>query len=529
MSEPGPRNLITDVPGICSSARRRTGRHHWHDRRAVPRRRRSPRSMCAAARPAAARPSCSIRRRAGPAGRCDRAVGRVGLWARCGRRGDGVACRRWGAALRCAMCACRSSRRRSCSISRFRGARHGRAAALSPARARGAGACGGRISRLGNAGAGLGAKAGRLKGGIGSASLRLGDGAMVGALVAVNSWGCGGAAGLRAALGGRAGACRRDRAAAGACLPTPLDPRISPPARRCAGEPGANTTIAVVATDAPLDRSGCRRLAIMAQDGLARAIRPAHTPFDGDTVFRAGDRRSEPGRRQVDPARLRRLGSAAADCLARAVMRAIDRRRSAGRSPELASALGRTSRRRLKAACGACGSTHKAPLDVGGSPACRPGDRRPLLSLGAGPWRGVAGDHQADRAFPVLRERRDRPSGFLSDGEQQMLTIARTLTGDPKLLLLDEPSEGLASLVVDALREDRLVECAGPDASGQTILFRHSPRKRDPMGNCPASALGSRFRGNDEPDLVGAQFGGGAGMTNENDRSTQNCFWPTDR
>jgi hypothetical protein len=129
----------------------------------------------------------------------------------------------------------------------------------------------------------------------------------------------------------------------------------------------------------------------------------------------------------------------------------------------------------------------------------------------------------------VLRERRDRPSGFLSDGEQQMLTIARTLTGDPKLLLLDEPSEGLASLVVDALREDRLVECAGPDASGQTILFRHSPRKRDPMGNCPASALGSRFRGNDEPDLVGAQFGGGAGMTNENDRSTQNCFWPTDR
>jgi len=42
----------------------------------------------------------------------------------------------------------------------------------------------------------------------------------------------------------------------------------------------------------------------------------------------------------------------------------------------------------------------------------------------------------------VLRERRDRPSGFLSDGEQQMLTIARTLTGDPKLLLLDEPPRG---------------------------------------------------------------------------------------
>jgi hypothetical protein len=52
-----------------------------------------------------------------------------------------------------------------------------------------------------------------------------------------------------------------------------------------AAAPGANTTIAVVAADAPLDKRGCRRLAIMAQDGLARAIRPAHTPFDGDTVF----------------------------------------------------------------------------------------------------------------------------------------------------------------------------------------------------------------------------------------------------
>src|SRR6202030_3031783 len=48
---------------------------------------------------------------------------------------------------------------------------------------------------------------------------------------------------------------------------------------------GANTTVAVVATDIGLDKAGCRRLAIMAQDGLARAIRPVHTPFDGDTVF----------------------------------------------------------------------------------------------------------------------------------------------------------------------------------------------------------------------------------------------------
>ncbi len=69
--------------------------------------------------------------------------------------------------------------------------------------------------------------------------------------------------------------------------------------------------------------------------------------------------------------------------------------------------------------------------------------------------------------FPVLRERRDQRGGFLSGGEQQMLTIARTLMGNPQLLLLDEPSEGLAPLVVEMLGG----KIAELKAQGLTILL----------------------------------------------------------
>ncbi len=69
--------------------------------------------------------------------------------------------------------------------------------------------------------------------------------------------------------------------------------------------------------------------------------------------------------------------------------------------------------------------------------------------------------------FPQLHELRDRQGGFLSGGEQQMLTIARTLMGNPELLLLDEPSEGLAPLVVDHLR----AQIARLKADGLTILL----------------------------------------------------------
>ena len=69
--------------------------------------------------------------------------------------------------------------------------------------------------------------------------------------------------------------------------------------------------------------------------------------------------------------------------------------------------------------------------------------------------------------FPKLAELRDRQGGFLSGGEQQMLTIARTLMGNPELLLLDEPSEGLAPLVVDHLGE----QIARLKREGLTILL----------------------------------------------------------
>jgi L-aminopeptidase/D-esterase-like protein len=169
---------------------------------------------------------------------------------------------------------------------------------------------------LGNVGAGLGAKAGRLKGGLGSASLRLGDGSTVGAIVAVNCCGS---------------TVRPDCGrfwATELALPHEIPPQAPIPDApldlddfsACGdGLVGANTTIAVVATDAPLDKNACRRFAMMAQDGLTRAIRPAHTPFDGDTVFAL----STGNGAAVTPDRLTRLGNAAADCLSRAIMRAI--------------------------------------------------------------------------------------------------------------------------------------------------------------------------------------------------------------
>jgi L-aminopeptidase/D-esterase-like protein len=91
-------------------------------------------------------------------------------------------------------------------------------------------------------------------------------------------------------------------------------------APRLKGGAPPSTTIGLVATDARLSKAQCKRLAIMAHDGLARALRPAHAPMDGDTLFAAAiGTRAAP----VDAARLTELGLAAADCVARAIARGV--------------------------------------------------------------------------------------------------------------------------------------------------------------------------------------------------------------
>jgi L-aminopeptidase/D-esterase-like protein len=170
---------------------------------------------------------------------------------------------------------------------------------------------------LGTAGAGYGAMAGGLKGGIGSASAVTSDGYVVGALAAVNSWGSVIAPGGRTfwaapyELAGEFGGLGSAGLRAG--------PEEWGSAKRPAE--ARNTTIACVATDAVLTPAQAKRIAVMAQDGFARAIRPIHAPFDGDVVFALST-----GRRPLadpDNYTLARLGALAADVLARAVARGV--------------------------------------------------------------------------------------------------------------------------------------------------------------------------------------------------------------
>jgi L-aminopeptidase/D-esterase-like protein len=170
--------------------------------------------------------------------------------------------------------------------------------------------------KLGSAGAGLGATVVNLKGGVGSASAQTRDGLTVGAIVIVNAVG-------QVTVGD--GPCfwaapfEQDGEFGGLGFPNPMPADALTP-RLKGTAPQANTTIALVATDAILTKLQCHRLAVMAQTGLARAIYPIHTPLDGDIVFAAAT-----GKKPLaDPiAGLAELGALAANVLARAVARGV--------------------------------------------------------------------------------------------------------------------------------------------------------------------------------------------------------------
>lgn len=168
---------------------------------------------------------------------------------------------------------------------------------------------------LGSVGAGHGATTVNLKGGIGSASARTRGDITVGALVAVNAVGS-------VVVGDGpwfwAAPFEREREFGGRGSPATIAPEAL--AFSSKGAPGESTTLAVVATDATLTKAQTRRLAMMAQDGLSRAIRPVHTPLDGDIVFAAATGE----RALVDPVyALAELGALAADVLARAIARGV--------------------------------------------------------------------------------------------------------------------------------------------------------------------------------------------------------------
>ncbi len=172
---------------------------------------------------------------------------------------------------------------------------------------------------IGSVGAGTGAWSGSIKGGLGSASLILDSGITTAALVAVNSGGS-----VIDPMTGRpweiglqieAEFGRQGKRAV-----------ILPPQTESSA--AQNTTIAVVATDAILTRSQAQKVAQMAHDGMARAIRPAHTMFDGDAIFCMATGRQKlpetPGFFSVTQAQaISDIGHAAADCMSRAIIKAI--------------------------------------------------------------------------------------------------------------------------------------------------------------------------------------------------------------
>jgi L-aminopeptidase/D-esterase-like protein len=175
---------------------------------------------------------------------------------------------------------------------------------------------------LGRAGAGYGARAGADAGGVGSASVCAADGVIVGALAAVNSHGAVRMPGTDAYWAwpyeqdGEFGGARP-----GAGFRLDLDDWGGAKSNPGMGGGRTNTTVAVVATNVALEVAEAQRVAKMAAAGIARAVRPAFAPFDGDVVFCLSTARAE--LREARPMVLARIGELAAACLARAIARGV--------------------------------------------------------------------------------------------------------------------------------------------------------------------------------------------------------------
>lgn len=171
---------------------------------------------------------------------------------------------------------------------------------------------------LGSEGAGAGATTAVGPGGLGSASLMLEGGHTVGALVAANPFGS-----VTTPQGGHYWASPFEiEAEFGGLGPDPKGgyAQQALPLKSDAANPSANTTIAIVATDAILSKAQAKRVAVAAQDGIGRAIVPAHTPMDGDLIFAVSTARHP---LQDPPEDVMQIGHAAALCLSRAIARAV--------------------------------------------------------------------------------------------------------------------------------------------------------------------------------------------------------------
>ena len=172
---------------------------------------------------------------------------------------------------------------------------------------------------IGTAGAGAGATTADLKGGLGSASAVLENGVTVAALVAVNAVGStnvGGTASFWAAP------FEQDGEFGGLGFPHPIPDAARDVVTKLTPRPapGANTTIAVIATDAKLSKAAARRLAIAAHDGYARAIWPAHTAMDGDLIFALATGTSDV---ELGVSDVIALHAAASSAMARAIARGV--------------------------------------------------------------------------------------------------------------------------------------------------------------------------------------------------------------